>query len=428
MFVTKGALYLPSPEYEAISTEQSSTCFMHTFADASFAPYRFNGRRGVSGGVAFIEGSLVRSLARQQQSVTLSSCEAELFALQAISQEAVAFSSFVHRVYYGLGEADEKETPTILVESDSASALDLLKGLDIPRRSRHVEVRISWLREKLEKDQLRFVHRDGVSNVADLFTKCLPTKDFERHRRTLGFSRPEVPLHDLVDSTRSSMLLMSALSRSRESMAVVEVCCAPDSNLRKVCRASRVPYIGVIAEVESEDTFRQVRDFVDNQQQREGRWIHVHCSTPCSSGSVLKRFSESGHETESDVSWRPIILASERYLNLGDSRSFELPKRNDIWARKETIDVLHNTGLSNIADIYLCQTGLVNQQQIPIGKCLRFCSTSPKFCSTLARKFGSCQCKEHAGLFEVTWKDTGFYNENLAKGILSAIRASQRDK
>ena len=132
---------------------------------------------------------------RQQQGVTLSSCEAELFALQAISQEAIAFSSFVHRVYYGLGEADEKETPAILVESDSASALDLLKGLDIPRRSRHVEVRISWLREKLEKDQLRFVHRDGVSNVADLFTKCLSTKDFERHRKTLGFGKPEVPLY-----------------------------------------------------------------------------------------------------------------------------------------------------------------------------------------------------------------------------------------
>ena len=224
------------------------------------------------------------------------------------------------------------------------------------------------------------------------------------------------------------MLLMSALSRSRESLAVVEVCCAPDSNLRKVCRSARVPYVGVIAEVESEDVFRQVRDFVENQRQREGRWIHVHCSTPCSSGSVLKRFSESEHETESDVAWRGIILASERYLNLGDSRSFELPKRNDIWTRKETIDVLHNTGLNNIADVYLCQTGLVNQQQIPIGKCLRFCSTSPKFCSTLARKFGSCQCEEHAGLFEVKWKDTGFYNENLAKGILAAIRASRRDK
>ena len=299
-------LHLPSPEYHAIVTEKSATCFMHTFADASHAPYRFNGRRGVSGGVAFIEGSLVRSLARQQQSVSLSSCEAELFALQAISQEAIAFSSFVHRLYFGIGEAEEKEIPKIMVESDSASALDLVKGLDIPRRSRHVEVRISWLREKLESGQLEFVHRDGVSNVADLFTKCLSTRDFERHRRTLGFNKLEVPLHDLMDIPKSN-LLMSSSGRSRESLAVVEVCCAPDSNLRKVCRQARVPYLGVIADVESNDTFRQVKDFVDHQQQREGRWIHVHCSTPCSSGSVLKRFSDSEVPTESDEFWKGIM-------------------------------------------------------------------------------------------------------------------------
>ena len=77
----------------------------------------------------------------------------------------------------------------------------------------------------------------------------------------------------------------------------------------------------------------EVRDFVDNQQQREGRWVHVHCSTPCSSGSVLKRFAESEKPPESDVAWGGIIVASERYLNLGESRSFELPKRNDIWSR-----------------------------------------------------------------------------------------------
>ena len=343
-------LHLPSPEYHAIVTEKSATCFMHTFADASHAPYRFNGRRGVSGGVAFIEGSLVRSLARQQQSVSLSSCEAELFALQAISQEAIAFSSFVHRLYFGIGEAEEKEIPKIMVESDSASALDLLKGLDIPRRSRHVEVRISWLREKLESGQLEFVHRDGVSNVADLFTKCLSTRDFERHRRTLGFNKLEVPLHDLMDIPKSN-LLMSSSGRSRESLAVVEVCCAPDSNLRKVCRQARVPYLGVIADVESSDTFRQVKDFVDHQQQREGRWIHVHCSTPCSSGSVLKRFSDSEVPTESDESWKGIIVSSEKYLCLADSRSFELPKRNDIWSREETVRVLHNTGLNHVADV-----------------------------------------------------------------------------
>ena len=87
----------------------------------SFAPYRFNGRKGISGGVVFCEGALVRSLARQQQSKSLSSCEADLYALQMVAQESVAFCNFCHRVYTGIGEMRERDVPQILLESDSSS-------------------------------------------------------------------------------------------------------------------------------------------------------------------------------------------------------------------------------------------------------------------------------------------------------------------
>ena len=38
------------------------------------------------------EGGVVRAFARQQQALSLSSCEAEIYAVQLLSQEAVAFS------------------------------------------------------------------------------------------------------------------------------------------------------------------------------------------------------------------------------------------------------------------------------------------------------------------------------------------------
>ena len=90
-----------------------------------------------------------------------------------------------------------------------------------------------------------------------------------------------------------------------------------------------------------------------------------------------------------------------RYLSLGDSRSFELPRNNSIWKRQETKDVLHGAGLSFSADVYLCQTGMKTEAQVPVGKCLRFWSTSARFASVLTRRFGSCDCPRHAGLFEV---------------------------
>jgi hypothetical protein len=45
--------------------------------------------------------------------------------------------------------------------------------------------------------ELEIEHRAGTDNVADLFTKCLSTKDFLRHRASLGFEAVEVPARDL---------------------------------------------------------------------------------------------------------------------------------------------------------------------------------------------------------------------------------------
>ena len=39
----------------------------------------------------------------------------------------------------------------ILMLTDSESAKQLLSALDVPRKSRHTEVRIFWLREQLER-------------------------------------------------------------------------------------------------------------------------------------------------------------------------------------------------------------------------------------------------------------------------------------
>jgi len=204
-------LRLPSPKYEELMIGAARHCILHSCSDASFAPYRFNGRKGITGGVVFYEGGLVRSIARQQQSVSLSSCEAELYALQAVSQESVAFSRFCQRVYVGLGEMQPRSVPKILLESDSSSALQLLVGQDIPKRSRHVEIRLAWVKSKMASGGLEIEHRAGTDNVADLFTKCLSTKDFLRHRASLGFEAVEVPARDL--RSVNDLLLINDVGR-----------------------------------------------------------------------------------------------------------------------------------------------------------------------------------------------------------------------
>ena len=72
----------------------------------------------------FFERSLVRSLSRQQQALSLSSCKAELYGLQSVCR-------LVHRLLFALHEIDEPEEVVIWLESDSSSALQLVRSMDV---------------------------------------------------------------------------------------------------------------------------------------------------------------------------------------------------------------------------------------------------------------------------------------------------------
>ena len=191
-------LSIPSPEYfEHACPGWDEVGVVHAFSDASHAPYRFNGRRSITGGSIFVEGTLIKTTAKQQQSVALSSCEAELYALQSVSQEAIALSTFCMRIYAGLEECTRETTGYVVMESDSESALTLIAGKDVPKKSRHIEIRLHWMRSKIESEELALKYKPGTDNCADMFTKCLSTKDFVKHRTTLGFAQHEVPVGDL---------------------------------------------------------------------------------------------------------------------------------------------------------------------------------------------------------------------------------------
>ena len=415
-------LMLPSPEYDSLNFPERSRMnqFLHSFADASFAPYRFNSRKGISGGVVFCEGGLVRSFARQQQALSLSSCEAELYALQMVSQESVAFTKFCHRVLFSLDEISEPECVEVMLESDSSSALQLIQALDLPKRSRHVEIRLLWIRGQVESGKIKIRHRPGLENVADLFTKCLPSKDFLRHRTTLGILTIDAPLDDL---------LALSMSKPKRKLAVVELCCREGSMIQKACETSGFRYCGVTKDVELKSVLLQVKRFVD-EQRLLGNWVHLHISTPCTSGSPLKNFS-GNVETQADSEWKGIMDAVPKYLDEGivaDSVSFELPRSNSIWDRSETKHVLEKGDLKFCQDVHLCQAGYKGKDGLPIGKIMRFRSTHEQFCLSLRGRFGKCSCEKHSPLDQVSWTDTGFYNKTLARGILNGAKANGKNR
>ena len=319
----------------------------------------------------------MKTIAKQQQSVALSSCEAELYALQSVSQESIALAAFCMRVYSGLQECRDNQLGYTLMEPYSESALTLIAGKDVPKKSQHVEIRLNWTRSKIEDEELSLKYKQGTENCSDMFTKCLSTKDFLRHRATLGFTQLELPLSDL--ELLQSLILSGVFSGSdKQEMAFVEVCCSPNSALQAACKVGRMPYVGITQGVQDPKILQEVKSFV-NSQRGAYRWIHIHCSTPCSSGSPLKHLNQKVDATRADEEWASIMGAIEPYLILGDSKSFELPKMNQIWQRGETKKVLKNCDLTYESEVALCQTGVTNSDGVPVGKRLKFFSTSPCF-------------------------------------------------
>ena len=188
------------------------------------------------------------------------------------------------------------------MESDSESALTLIAGKDVPKKSRHIEIRLHWMRSKIESEELALKYKPGTDNCADMFTKCLSTKDFVKHRTTLGFAQHEVPVASVG-----------------QEMAFVEVCCSENSSLRQACKVARMPYLGITKNMQERRVLDEVKAFVVVQRNC-GRWLHVHCSTPCSSGSPLKHLNQKRDQTEADRDWHSIIGSAEAYLTLGDSQ------------------------------------------------------------------------------------------------------------
>ena len=86
-----------------------------------------------------------------------------------------------------LGGIQSRLPKGVIVKTDSASARDLLDASDVPRRSRHTEVRIYWVREQLESQRVVIVWMKGSENSSDMMTKVLDTRNFKRYRELLGF-------------------------------------------------------------------------------------------------------------------------------------------------------------------------------------------------------------------------------------------------
>jgi hypothetical protein len=148
------------------------------FSDSSHADCP-DTTRSTMGYCFSIGGAVSTWSSRRQKTVSNSSCEAEYIALSEASREALWLRQFLREVHL------LKPNPTVLL-CDNNGAKALSSDPTHHSRSKHIDVRHHFVRERVEDGSLTIWRVPGYDNVADIFTKALPRPDFTRLRPYLG--------------------------------------------------------------------------------------------------------------------------------------------------------------------------------------------------------------------------------------------------
>lgn len=151
---------------------------LHAYSDADWAGC-VDDRKSTSGGAFFLGSNLVAWHSKKQDSVSLSTAEAEYIA-------AVSSCTQVLWMKQTLQDLGIHITEPILISCDNTSAINISKNPVMHSRTKHISIRYHYLKEKVMEGEVKLDYVPTTEQVADIFTKPLPRESFEYLRIKLG--------------------------------------------------------------------------------------------------------------------------------------------------------------------------------------------------------------------------------------------------
>lgn len=165
-----------------ISSSSAHALIAYSDADWGGCP---DSRRSTSGFCVFIGDNLISWSSKRQPTVSRSSAEAEYRAVA----NAVAETTWIRNLLLELHCPIKQAT---VVFCDNVSAIYLTGNPVQHQRTKHVELDIHFVREKVRLGQVRVLHVPSSHQYADIFTKGLPKPLFLSFRDSLNVRKSPV--------------------------------------------------------------------------------------------------------------------------------------------------------------------------------------------------------------------------------------------
>ena len=155
---------------------QSEGAALTGCSDSDWAGCRTTGK-STSGGIVQLGSHLIKTWSRTQDSVTLSSAEAELVALSKLAAEVLGIRSMA--IEWDMVD----ESCACQLYADASAALSIAKRQGAGKM-RHINVRTLWLQEKSIQKVLDYQKIRGEDNPADGLTKHVRQELAQQYART----------------------------------------------------------------------------------------------------------------------------------------------------------------------------------------------------------------------------------------------------
>ncbi|KAL0418698.1 UNVERIFIED_CONTAM: Retrovirus-related Pol polyprotein from transposon TNT 1-94 [Sesamum radiatum] len=142
-----------------------------------------------SGYVFMYGGTAISWRSTKQTLVATSSNHAELIALYEAGRECVWLRSLIHYVCESCGLEPIEKSPTVIYEDNTACIAQIKDGYIKGDRTKHISPKFFSTHELQVEGKVDVKQIPSSQNLADLFTKALPTKVFKQLVHNIGMRR-----------------------------------------------------------------------------------------------------------------------------------------------------------------------------------------------------------------------------------------------